>query len=192
MPGVCPPPAAVRVSEINLDPMHGLSLVLLFGLEDELLEDGVIAGDDADGEQLAVASVVLASPSYAQPVAPVVNGMCCIRRGLEHHSCLDLSWDVLVFFVVIAKGVVCYPSTKSGIGRASGRLEFARTLPFWTTREPEHEPVIGVIFLREVGCQEESYGAKICQSRRSGGQVYPHIQLMKCDLDPRGSKDERR
>ena len=41
------------VCEIDLDAVDGLSLVFFFGLEHELLEDGVVAGDNAEeGEGL--------------------------------------------------------------------------------------------------------------------------------------------
>lgn len=41
-----------------------------------------------------------------------------------------------------------------------GGLELAGALPLGALREPEHEPVIGVILLGEVRSQEESYGTQ--------------------------------
>ena len=39
-------PRAIRVSKIDLDPVDGFRLVLLFRLQDELFEDRVAARDD--------------------------------------------------------------------------------------------------------------------------------------------------
>ena len=87
MARVSPAPARVRVSKVDLDAVDCLCLVLLLGLEDELLEDGVVAGDDGDGEDLAGAAVGvgLAGAADAQPVPAVVNCMSsilceCIRK----------------------------------------------------------------------------------------------------------------
>jgi hypothetical protein len=38
----------MRVSEVDLYPVYGLGLVLLLGLENELLEDRVIPRDNAE------------------------------------------------------------------------------------------------------------------------------------------------
>jgi len=47
MPRVCVTPGAVRVCEIDLDAVDGFGLVLLFRLQDELLEDRVAPCHDA-------------------------------------------------------------------------------------------------------------------------------------------------
>jgi hypothetical protein len=47
MAGVGVTPRAIRIGKIDLDPMDGFRLVLLFRLKDELFENGVIACDDA-------------------------------------------------------------------------------------------------------------------------------------------------
>jgi hypothetical protein len=44
---VCPAPAPVRVGEIDLYAVHGLGLVFLLCLQDELLQNGVIPCDYA-------------------------------------------------------------------------------------------------------------------------------------------------
>jgi hypothetical protein len=45
--GVCPAPATVRVCKVDLDAVNRLGLVLLLRLEDELLENGIVARHDA-------------------------------------------------------------------------------------------------------------------------------------------------
>ena len=46
MAGVGVTPRAIRVSKIDLDPVNGFRLVLLFRLQDELFEDRVAARND--------------------------------------------------------------------------------------------------------------------------------------------------
>lgn len=51
MPGVGPSPATMRICEIDLDAMDGFRFILLLGLKDELLEDGVVASDNAEDKK---------------------------------------------------------------------------------------------------------------------------------------------
>lgn len=46
MTGVRVTPGAIRVGKIDLDPVDGFRLVLLFRLQDELFENRVVARDD--------------------------------------------------------------------------------------------------------------------------------------------------
>ena len=95
-------------------------------------------------------------------MASVVDGMCRVEGGLEDDASHDFARDVFVIdgnrdvcWVVqlfVAKGI---RGISADAGRASGCLKLARSLPFRTTREPEHEPVIWVVFFGEVGREEE-------------------------------------
>lgn len=51
MSGISPSPATMRISKIDLDAMDGFRFILLLGLEDELLEDGVITSDNAEDKK---------------------------------------------------------------------------------------------------------------------------------------------
>jgi hypothetical protein len=46
VPRVCVTPRAIGICEINLDAVDGFRLVLFFRLEDEMLEDRVVACDN--------------------------------------------------------------------------------------------------------------------------------------------------
>jgi hypothetical protein len=46
MAGVSVTPGAIRVGKIDLDPVDGFRLILLFRLQDELFENRVVARDD--------------------------------------------------------------------------------------------------------------------------------------------------
>lgn len=114
------------ISEIDLDPVNTLGLVLPLGLQHELFEDGVIAGYDAVGHNLPVshkhtrrrtketppygqnltpAPILLLAPPHPQPMTAVVYGVRGIECRLEDHACLDLSRRELVvdFFLVVSE-----------------------------------------------------------------------------------------
>lgn len=164
MARICPPPATVRVGEVDLYPMYRLSLVLLLGLQDELLEDGVIPRDNGHGDDLAT-GVVLAPALYAQPVTAVVDGVGGVGCRLEDDACLDATRRVVILFLLVAEGVVGYTGAETGRGRTRRGLKLARTLPLGATGEPEHEPVVRVILFREVGGKEERWGGRKQVSR---------------------------
>ena len=42
------------VGEVDLDAVDGFGFVFLFGLQDELFEDGVVAGYDATGDGVSI------------------------------------------------------------------------------------------------------------------------------------------
>lgn len=46
MARIGPSPATMRVCEIDLYPMNGFCFILLLGLENKLLENGVVSRDD--------------------------------------------------------------------------------------------------------------------------------------------------
>ena len=101
------------ICEINLDSMYSLCLVLPLCLQDQLLQDGIVAGYDTYGQHLTAAAVLLSASSYAEPMALVIDCMCCIGSGLEYDACFDFTGDVFIFFVIVAKGVVCDAGAKT-------------------------------------------------------------------------------
>lgn len=98
----------------------------------------------------------------------VVDGVRRVCSWLEDDSSLDLARNVLFTLVVVAERIVSYPRGKPGCGRPGRRLKLPRPLPLGTTREPEHQPVIGIILFGEVGSEEEGCERR-CQrmSRRT-------------------------
>lgn len=46
MPRVSPAPRPMRICEVDLNTVDSLCLIFAFGLEDELLEDGIRASDN--------------------------------------------------------------------------------------------------------------------------------------------------
>ena len=95
----------------------------------------------------------------------VINRVCGICSGLENDSGLDLARDVVFTVVVVAERIVRHLGGEPGCRCPGCRLELPRPLPFGATREPEHQPVIWVILLGEVGREEEGYerGVSACQ-----------------------------
>jgi hypothetical protein len=89
----------------------------------------------------------------------IVDGVRRVDGGLKDDAGLDFTWTLLVvvFLFVIAKGVVGGVGGETGRRRPSGRLKFATSLPFRSTREPKHQPIIRIILLREMGSQEKGY-----------------------------------
>lgn len=147
----------MRISEVYLNSMYSFGFIFLLRLQHELLQDGVIARDDADGEHFTAAAVRVLLPraTYAQPVSPVVNGVCRVRCWLEHYARLHFPRDVIVVLIVVAKGVVPRACAEARRRRPGCRLELAGALPFGSMRQPQHQPVIGVVLLRKVRSQKE-------------------------------------
>lgn len=102
MPRVRPAPASVRVGEVDLNAVHGLGFVLLLCLEDELLQDRVVARNDGDREHLA-ARVVLATALDTEPVTFIIDRMRRVGRRLENNARLDSTRRLLIFLVVVTK-----------------------------------------------------------------------------------------
>ena len=76
----------MRVCKVDLDAVNGVGLVFLLGLEDELLEDSVAAGDDRDRQLLDIRTVGLLGAANAQPMTLVIDsegGVCMSRRGIS-------------------------------------------------------------------------------------------------------------
>jgi hypothetical protein len=95
----------------------------------------------------------------------VINGMGRIKSRLKDHACGDFARQVVIAClnrgtrsvivqVFLAKGVGGVGTDTRGTGC---RLELSGTLPFGTAGEPEHEPIVRVVLLGEVGREEESY-----------------------------------
>ena len=80
--------------------------------------------------------------------------MRAIRRRLEHDPCLRKA-RIQVVLIVLAEDVRVDVVVGGGRGArgdfACCGLEFAGGLPFGAFGEPEHEPVVGVVFFGEVG-----------------------------------------
>ena len=106
-----------------MDAVDGLGLVLLLGLEDELLEDGVVAGDDGDGEDLAGAAVgvALACAADAEPVAAVVDRVGRVGGRLEDDAGADLAGDA----VAIPRFIKRYEIRRIPLDRGRGALDRA-------------------------------------------------------------------
>ena len=85
----------------------------------------------------------------------VVYGVSGIRGGLEDNACLDTTRCVIALILVVTKRVVSYARAEAGRRGAGGGLEFAGTLPLRATRQPKHQPVVGVVLFGEVGGKEE-------------------------------------
>lgn len=185
---ICPAPRSMRVCKVYLNPMNSLGFVFLLSLKDQLFQDCVGPGDNADHTEafscgksrskkndsgvpdrqyFGTASVRLPSSPYTEPMTPVINGMGGIKSRLEDHTCGDFPRQVIIpcvsrgepgvvriIEVFLAEGV-------GGVGTDTGGaccgLEFTRALPFRAAGEPEHEPVVRVVFLGEVGREEERY-----------------------------------
>ncbi len=79
MPRICPSPTAVGIGEVDLYAVYRLSLVLLLGLEDELLEDGVVSGDNGDRDDFTP-GIALTPTLDTEPVTTVID---CMRRAFK-------------------------------------------------------------------------------------------------------------
>ena len=189
MPRVCPTPTTVRVGKVYLYPVHGLSLVLLLGLEYELLEDGVVPGDYGHGDDLA-AGVALAPTLDAQPMAAIIDGMRRVGRRLEDDTSLDTAGSVVLVIVLITERVVGHSGAETRSGATRRGLKLARALPFRASGEPKHEPVIRVVLLGEVGSEEEGWVVRKV-SRQALGRGGRDVQFMKWDLESRTSGRQR-
>lgn len=92
-------------------------------------------------------------------MTPVIDGVRRVRRGLENNTCLDFARRrilITVFFLVSERVVTGLSACEARGRRSRGRLELPRALPLWAAREPQHKPVIRVVFLREMSSEEES------------------------------------
>jgi len=147
----------MRVCEIDLYPVDGFRLVLLLGLENKLLKDRIIPRYNTacpllvyvvhmrhvktlpDRQDFTATSIGFPTAPYTQPVAPVINGVCRIKGGLEYHTCLDFAgcYFVIALFLVVSERVVSCTG-KTGSSCAGCGLELARTLPFRATGKPKH------------------------------------------------------
>jgi hypothetical protein len=90
-------------------------------------------------------------------MAPIINGMRRIEGRLKDDAGLDLAWYriVIVLFLVVVAERIVGGASHTWRRRPCRRFEFAGPLPFWTTGEPEHEPVVGKVFFAKMGSQEE-------------------------------------
>jgi hypothetical protein len=100
-------------------------------------------------------------------MTPVVDSMGRIKSRLEDHACGDFSRQVVV--TCISRGVrsvvrivqIFLAKRVGGVGTYAGSaccgLKLAGALPFRPAREPQHEPVVRIVFLGEMGREEESY-----------------------------------
>jgi hypothetical protein len=116
----------MRVREIDLYPVNSLCLVLLLGLKNQLLQDGIIPSHNAtkmlapnatphtelnipDRKHFTATTISFPTPSYTQPMSSIVNGVRGVRRRLEHHSSLDLSRDLIFLIILVPERIIRYP-----------------------------------------------------------------------------------
>jgi hypothetical protein len=97
----------------------------------------------------------------------VVYGVGGIKSGLEHDASRDFPRHVIIIVpgYDCCRGCAIVPKIllTKGVGvvgaytrRTSGSLKLSGSLPFRAAGEPEHEPVVWVVLLGEVGREEES------------------------------------
>jgi hypothetical protein len=94
----------------------------------------------------------------------VIDGMGRVKSRLKDYASGHFARQVIVgcgFARIVRIIEVFFAKRTGGIGANTGGaccgLKLAGTLPFWTTGEPKHEPVIWIVFLGEVSREEESY-----------------------------------
>ena len=118
-----------------------------------------------NGQYFGTASVRLPASPHTKPMPSVINSMGRIKGRLEDHACGDFARQVIIAClsrsgssiivqIFLTKGV---SSVGTNTGATGCRLELARTLPFRAARKPQHEPVVRIVLLGEVGREEESY-----------------------------------
>src|SRR6266436_1604870 len=103
-------------------------------------EEGILISrcDKPYRQNLAVTSIRFPAPPNPKPMPLVVNSMSRVECRLEHDTCLDFPGHLLVLLLlIIAKRVISNAGPRYARGsRPGGRLEFARTLPFWLAGQP--------------------------------------------------------
>lgn len=133
--------------------------------------------------ELTAHIITLSPPPHSQPVPSVVDRMCRIESRLKYHSGLHLAWNI-IFIVIIHFWMFLGRSFIAGFGppfrviliserivRRSARrrvgstgkwrgqacrgFELTRTLPFGSSGEPKHKPVVRIVIFGEMGRQKE-------------------------------------